>query len=153
MNDPGATNLNEIPLYAKVSINLIFIIISLLCVVPLLLVLAVSFTDENSLAIHGYKLLPQKFSLDAYRYILTTSRSLLDAYIVTIFVTIAGTVASVFLTALFAYPLSRRDLKYRNPIVLFVFFTMLFNGGLVQFYILVTKYLDLKNSIFVLIIP
>jgi putative aldouronate transport system permease protein len=137
----------------RVVVHLLLILLSLMCVVPLLLILAVSFTSEQSVALHGYKLLPDKFSLESYSYVLKTSSSLLNAYSVTVFVTVIGTIVSVFFTALFAYPLSRRDVKYRNPVALFVFFTMLFNGGLVPFYILITQYLHLKNSIFVLIIP
>jgi ABC-type sugar transport system, permease component len=140
------------PIY-NVLMNIILGIIGILCVFPMLLVLSASFTDERALATYGYLLMPKKLSLFAYRYILSASNGIFQAYKVTIFVTVVGTLLSLLITALFAYPLSRKELKYRVQISFFAFFTMLFNGGLVPWYILISRYLHLKDNIFVLIIP
>lgn len=143
---------NESMLF-KIFVNTIFILFCLGCILPLILVFGISISDELAIAANGYHIIPKKISFEAYRYIFSGSNSLLSAYKVTIFVTVAGTMLSLLLTSMFAYPLSRKDLKYRNSIALYVFFPMLFNGGLVPFYILVSRYLHLKDSIFVLIIP
>jgi putative aldouronate transport system permease protein len=134
-------------------INLIIAVVSLLSVLPMILILMVSFTDERTVALNGYQLFPKKLTTYAYHFVFTSSTSILDAYKVSIFVTVVGTILSLILTSMFAYPLSRKELKYRNPLSLFVFFTMLFNGGLVPWYILISRYLHLQENIMVLIIP
>lgn len=128
-------------------------ILSLLCIIPLWLVVSASLTAENVLTLHGYGLFPKEFSLDAYRYILNDSKQLFDSYVVTIVVTIGGTITALLLTALLSYPLSRPDFMFKSSFSFYIFFTMLFNGGLVPFYILVSQYLHLKDSIWALIIP
>lgn len=126
---------------------------SLFCVIPLVLVLSISLSDEAALATTGYSVLPTQFTGFAYEYVWKASYSIINAYGVTILVTVSGTALSVFVTALLAYPLSRSDVKFRNPILFYVFFTMLFNGGLVPWYILITQYLHLKDTLLVLIVP
>ncbi len=138
---------------SKIIINLVFIIVSLCCIMPLVLVFSVSFSSEQAILTNGYSFFPQEFTFDAYKYILTGSKTLFNAYMVTIFVTIVGTLCHVFITAMFSYTLSRDELKYRKVISFLVFFTLLFSGGLVPTYILITRYLHLQNHIWVLIIP
>jgi putative aldouronate transport system permease protein len=125
----------------------------LACILPFLLVVSVSFTDEKLIIVDGYRFIPQQFSLNAYRYLMLDFSQIAKAYGVSIFVTIVGTTMSLLLTALFAYPISRTDLPYRNFFAFFIFFTMLFNGGLVPWYLVYTKMLHLQNSIWALIIP
>lgn len=137
----------------QIMSHFMLIAFSLCCIIPLILVLSVSLSTEMSIARDGYSIIPKEFSLEAYKYILFKSTSLYNAYAVTIFVTVVGTIVSIFLMAMIAYPLSRKDLKFRNGISFYLFFTMLFNGGLVPFYMLVSKYLHLKDTIWVLIIP
>ncbi len=134
-------------------IHLFLVLCCLLCIVPLLLVLSISFTPEILIAENGYQLIPKRFSLDAYRFIISGTYSLWNSYAVSIFVTVVGTFLSLAVTSMLAYPLSRRDVKYRNGVSFYLFFTMLFNGGLVANYILMTQYLHLKDNIFVLILP
>lgn len=134
-------------------IHLCLILFCTCCIIPLLLVFSISLTPETLIAENGYQLFPKAYTLQAYRYIFTTTFSLYSSYAVTIFVSVVGTIMSLTLTALVAYPLSRADLKYKNAIAMYLFFTMLFNGGLVPTYILITKYLHLKNTIWVLILP
>lgn len=131
----------------------ILIALSLLCIIPLWLVVSASLSSEATLSLHGYGLVPAVFSLDAYLYIFRDSHQLADSYLVTIAVTALGTVCALLMTSLLAYPLARKDFMFRNPFSLYVFFTMLFNGGLVPFYILVTQYLHLKDTILALIVP
>lgn len=127
----------------------------LVCLVlfPIILMAAASFTDETVLLRNGYTLLPDKLSLDAYYYIVQQGAVILRAYGVTIFTTLVGTVLSVVITCMLAYPMSRRSFKYRNVLTFFVFFTMLFNGGIVPSYIIWTNIFHIKNTIWALILP
>jgi len=128
------------------------LIFAVFCVAPFLLVMINSFADEISLLMRGYKFIPEKFSMEAYRLVFN-SPVILRAYGVTIFITVVGTGLSMLFTSMLAYAISPVTVKYRNVIAFFVYFTMLFSGGLVAFYILIVKYLQLKNSIWVLILP
>ncbi len=138
---------------APIVINLFFMIVSAAVIVPILLVIAISITSETSLLKHGYRLIPQKFDFLAYQIILQSPAQLLRAYGVTVSVTVIGTIFGLLLTSMAAYAVSRKDYRYRRITTLFIFFTMLFNGGLVPFYILVSQYLQLKDTIGALIIP
>lgn len=124
-----------------------------LCVFPFAFVLIISLTDENALARNGYRIVPEKWSLEAYRYIFRTGDSLLRSYGVTVFITVAGTLLSLVFITLFAYAISRKSFKYRNFFSFFAFFTMLFNGGMVPTFIVVTQLLHLKDSVWALILP
>ncbi|RAP75196.1 carbohydrate ABC transporter permease [Paenibacillus montanisoli] len=127
--------------------------LAIIAVFPFLFVLIISFTDENTLARNGYRLIPEKWSVDAYHYIFQTGDSLLRSYGVTLFVTIVGTLISLCIITLYAYAISRKSFKYRGFFSFIAFFTMLFNGGLVPTYIVVTQLLDMKDSIWALIMP
>ncbi|GIP00381.1 ABC transporter permease [Paenibacillus lautus] len=137
----------------KLLIHLLFILLSLTVVLPFLLVVAVSLSDEASLTGNGYQFLPESFSLEAYRYLLDAPDILLRAYGVTITVTVIGALAGLLLTAMTAYVISRPDYRYNRATTFYVFFTMLFSGGLVPSYILITQYLHLKDSLLALILP
>lgn len=134
-------------------INAFFIVVCFLIAVPFLLVIAISVSSEESLYEYGYQFIPKEWSLEAYRIVFQKPDPLIKGYGVTILITVVGTVVSLFMTALMAYPISRRDFRYNRPVTFYVFFTMLFNGGLIPFYILMTQYLHLKNSLAALIIP
>lgn len=138
---------------SKMIIHLLFALLSLAVVLPFLLVIAVSFTDEASLTENGYRFLPESFSLEAYRYLLDAPDILLRAYGVTVTVTVIGALAGLLLTAMTAYVISRPDYRYNRATTFYVFFTMLFSGGLVPSYILITQYLHLKDSLLALILP
>ncbi len=138
---------------SSMIINAFFIITCLLIALPFVLVVSISLTSENSLSQFGYHFIAKEWSFEAYRIVFEKPATLLKGYGVTILITVIGTVLSLFLTALMAYPLSRRDFRYNRPLTFFVFFTMLFNGGLIPFYILMTQYLHLKNTLAALIIP
>ncbi|MFD0712474.1 carbohydrate ABC transporter permease [Paenibacillus sp. GCM10027626] len=131
---------------------IITILFAILCLYPFLLVIASSFTEETTLLQNGYKLLPDRFSLDAYKAIFST-QTIPDAYLITIFVTVVGTTLSLLVTSLAAYALSGKRLRFSPQLSLFFYFTMLFSGGMVSSYILTTKYLHLQNSVWVYILP
>lgn len=128
-------------------------LLALLCLYPVLLLIAVSFSDEKSISDYGYRLLPAKFSTAAYHFVFTQNTGIGHSYLVTIFVTVVGTLLSLAVCALIAYPLSRHSFKYRNAFSFYVFFTMLFSGGLVPSYIINTQYLHLTNTVWALILP
>ena len=137
----------------QVIIHLILAALSLTCVLPLLLIVAASFSDELDIAKYGYSLIPRHFTAFAYTYILKVPAQIIRAYGVTTFVTIVGTGLGLFLMALLAYVLSRYDFPWRKSLSFYVFFTMLFNGGFVPWYIWMTQGLHLKNTVWALILP
>ena len=120
---------------------------------PIVLVVISSFTAEDALIQNGYSFWPQEWSLDAYYYMVKQGAVILRSYGVSIFVTVVGTLCSVLITTMLAYPMSRKSFKYRNVLSFFVFFTMLFNGGIVPAYIMWTQIFHIKNTIFALLIP
>lgn len=128
-------------------------VFALIAIAPVILIFISSFSEEKELLAKGYSYFPKAWSLDAYAAIFSQRDSIFSAYGMTIIVTAIGTIINVIMTILFAYPLSRKDFKYRNILSFFVFFTMLFNGGIVPQYIMYTRYLGIKNTILALIIP
>ncbi|MBD5457335.1 MAG: carbohydrate ABC transporter permease [Lachnospiraceae bacterium] len=137
----------------KIIFNGIFILLAVACVFPLLLIVSAAFTDEMSLTIEGYKLWPSKFSLEAFSYILESPKQILMSYGVTIFVTAVGTVGGLLVTSMLAYVIARKDFKFSRVLSFLIFFTLLFNGGMVPSYIMISKYYHLKDTIFALILP
>ncbi len=139
--------------FSKIAINTTFTLLSIIVVLPFLLVISVSLTEEKSLTQFGYRFLPETFSFEAYRYLLDAPDILFKAYGVTITITVVGAVLGLLLTAMTAYVISRPDYRYNRITTFYVFFTMLFSGGLVPTYILITQYLHLKDSLLALILP
>lgn len=137
----------------QVGANIVMVILSLCCVFPFVLLIISSLTDETELIRNGYSLFPSKFSLDSYLYMFKSSNKIISAYGITILSTVVGTGCGLTMTILMAYPLSRRDLPGRNAMAFYVFFTMLFSGGLVPTYIMYTRYIKVSNTIWALIIP
>lgn len=135
--------------------NMALVLMTLLaiyCVVPFLLMLSVSFSSESSLT-HGYKFWPEEFSIAAYSYLWKKRATIARAYGLTILVTVAGTAANLILTSLFAYPLSRKDFRYRNIFAFILFFTVLFNGGLTASYIVWTRLFHVKDTLWAYLLP
>lgn len=127
--------------------------LAVLCLLPFVLILSASLTDETSIIQDGYRLIPGKMSFQAYDFLFKHPEQLVQAYFITMLVTIIGTIAGLFLTAMTAYALQRQDFKWRNTFSFFFFFTTLFSGGLVPYYLLIINYLHLKNTLAVLILP
>lgn len=137
----------------QIFANIVMIVLSLLAVVPFVLLVISSFTDNSTLIANGYSFLPEKWSTYAYEYIFKTGNSIVHAYGVSIELTAVGTLISLTITTLLAYALSKPDLPGRRVMLFMVVFTMLFNGGLVPTYIIYTNVLNVKNTFFALLIP
>lgn len=133
--------------------HIILTLFSLACILPFVLLFITSVTDDHTIAIEGYSFFPSKFSLSAYEYLWREAGQIFHAYGITILITVIGTFASLLITSLLAYPLSRKDMPGGTVIAFFVFFTLLFNGGLVPTYLIYTQMFDIKNTLFALLIP
>lgn len=131
----------------------ILTILSLIILVPMLYVLSVPFSTDEEIVEAGYQLIPKTFSLNAYQQIFATSSIIFNVYAVTIFVTVVGTIMSLYLTTTIAYAASRKDFKYRKFLNMFLLFPLLFNGGMVSSFIVNTQILHLDNKIWALILP
>lgn len=143
---------NRLPMGINFVLNIVVIIFVALCIVPLLLTVIVSFSDESEILRLGYSFTPAKLSLEAYRYVFAGD-VIWRSYGITTFVTVVGTLASLIVITLFAYPISRKDFKHRNLLSFVVFFTMIFSGGLVPWYMVYVHLIPIKNTIWVYIIP
>ena len=137
----------------RIFASVVLTVLTVLTLLPIVLIVIASFTDETTLLANGYSFFPAKLSTDAYYYMVRQSSTILRAYGITIFVTVVGTVASIMLTTAIAYPMSRKDFRYRGALSFFVFFTMLFNGGVVSAYIMWTRIFSIRDSLLALIIP
>ena len=133
--------------------NVILILLCLTCVLPLLLLVTSSVTSEAALMANGYSFFPKEISLEAYKYLLTSIKQILQAYKMTTLVTFTGTTLNITLTMLLAYPLSRPTLPGRGFFSFMVFFTMLFNGGTIPSYLMWTQTFHIKDTFWALILP
>lgn len=137
----------------NVVMSIISGIFAFICVFPFLYVIIISLSSEESLVRNGYQLIPEAWSLDAYSYLWQMRGQLFQSFGVSVVVTILGTIISVSMITLYAYAISRPQFRYRRFFTFFVFFTMLFSAGLVPLYIVITQFLDMKNTIWALILP
>ncbi len=136
------------------GIGYVFIsLLTLLCLLPFLLIVTGSFTAESEILRDGFKIVPNDWSIEAYRAIFRSPGQILQAYKVTVLLTVCGVLLGLFLTSMAGYVLSRKDFKYRNSLSFFIYFTMLFSGGLIPWYILIVQYLGLKDSYLALLLP
>ncbi len=137
----------------KLAIYIFLVLICLLCVIPIITVISISFSSDLQIAKEGYGIFPKGFVLDAYKYVFKDSEAIFRSYGVTILVTLMGLVSGLLLNAMIAYVLSRRDYRYRKQLTVFLIIPMVLNGGLVPTYIWMTKYLNLKNTIWAMLLP
>ncbi|GGH61984.1 ABC transporter permease [Paenibacillus silvae] len=137
----------------NVLMNIIAGLFALICVFPFIFVVIISFTDEKVLARDGYRLIPSEWSLAAYRFVWQSGDTLLRAYGVTLLVTVLGTIISLILMSLYAYAISRKSFRYRRFFSIFAILTMLFNGGMIPTYMVVSQLLGMKDTIWALILP
>lgn len=144
---------NAISKKTNFALNILFFILSALCIIPFILVVIISFTSEQSLQLNGYKFWPEEWSFEAYKYIFTSGSNILNAYGITILVTILGTFLGLVIMTSFAYALSRKSFAYKKFFTKLIFIPMLFSGGIVASYLVVTRFLGLKNNILALILP
>jgi len=136
------------------SIGYVYISLwAILCVLPFLLILSGSFTNDKIIITEGYSIFPKGFTFQAYNTVFAIPEKIMRAYGVTFFVTITGTLLGLFIISMTGFALQRKDLKYRNVIAFYFYFTTLFNGGLIPWYIMVANVLGFKNGILALIVP
>lgn len=148
-----ACKYNMIKKPTNILFNIILSILSFLSLIPFIFVIIISFTDENTLAMKGYRFIPEKWSLYAYKYIIDAGGSIMRSYGVTILVTVVGTLLGLFLISTYAYALSRKTYAYRSFFTKVITIPMLFSGGMIANYLIMTKVLMLKNTVWALILP
>ena len=125
----------------------------LACLYPFLLVIAGSFTTKEDAIRQGFRLFPGRYTTAAYEALFINGRSIANAYKVTVFVTAAGTVLSVFVNSMMGWVVSRKVMPFRRIINFYILFTMLFSGGMVPWYIVCVNVIHIKNTIFALLLP
>lgn len=139
--------------FSQLGAHLAMTVFAALCIVPFLMLLGSSLSDNRTLIRSGYSLWPRHLDFAAYEYLWRQSSSLLHAFGISALLTVGGTIVSLAITSMLAYPLSRRELPARNAFAFAVFFTLLFNGGLVPTYMVYTQLWDLKDSLLGLMVP
>lgn len=128
-------------------------IVALICLIPFVMVVSASLSSEVAIRNNGFSILPQEFTLEAYYTVFKEPMVVLRAYGVTICLTIAGTLLGLFIQTMTAYVLSRKEFTWRNKFSFFFYFTTLFNGGLVPYYLMITRFLGLKDNYLALLLP
>lgn len=126
---------------------------TIMMIVPFILLVIASLTDNTVITVEGYSFFPSKFSLEAYAYIWGEKAQIFHAYLITVIVTAIGTTCSLLMTMSYAYVLSKASFPGKKFLTIFLLLTMLFNGGLVPTYTMYTRYFHIKNTIFALLIP
>ena len=150
----GRLAVNELSPVSNAIWHLFFLIGSLLCLLPIWIVIVASLTQEKALVLNGYGFWPSEFSITAYTFLFESGGGVVvTAYRNTILATIAGTILCVISVGLYAYPLSRSDFRFARFFTFFSFFTMLFNAGTIPFYLLATQVLKIQNTLFALFLP
>lgn len=139
--------------FTQIFLNIVFVIVSILVIIPFVLLVSASFSDEKDVIMNGYSLFPRIFSVEAYKYVLKNPDTIVNAYKSTITFSVISMVLATLLMSMIAYPLTKRNLKGRTFLSFYLYFTMLFSGGMVPSYILITQYLHLQDTIWVYILP
>lgn len=137
----------------RIAALIILFVITACALLPFLLIIVSSLTDEKALVSNGYSFFPAKWSLDSYKYMVQQAKVIFRAYGISILVTTVGTASSLLITTMLAYPMSRPDFKPRNVFAFLVFFTMLFSGGIVPSYMIWTRIFHINDSLWALIVP
>lgn len=145
------------PVADKATIAVFYVcltLFTLFCLFPLVLAVSGSFSSEISVATKGFSVIPRGFSFQTYKYVFENlDFMIVKAYKMTLLATGIGTLLSVIITTCYAYVISVKDFKHKNKLAFFAYFTMLFNGGMLPWYLVCTQYLGLKDSLAALILP
>ena len=139
--------------FGKAVLNFILVLVSFSYIIPILLMISISFSSEASINANGYKLIPEAWSTGAYKLAFQNPTQIIDSYKVTIAYALLGTFLCIIVQTLMAYPLSRSNYTRKKGLTIFLMITMFFGGGLVPSYILNTQYLHLGNSFWIYIFP
>ena len=148
-----SSKLNRISGSTNAIFNIIFILLALICIIPVFFVFMISISSEDSIAQNGYRFIPEVFSLDAYKFLGREISMIIDALGVSVIVTAVGTALGVALTTLMGYVISRRSYKLNNFFTMLVFIPMVFNGGMISSYVVNTQFMHLKDTMWALILP
>lgn len=149
----GFEKFNRVAPHTNGIISIIFIILAVICIMPVVLVFMVSISSEQSIQQVGYRFWPEEFSLEAYSYLYNSKDSILRSFGISILVTVLGTIVGLILNTTIAYALSRKNFKLKSFFTWVIFIPMLFNGGMISSYIVVSTMLNLKDTIWALILP
>ena len=142
---------NDIPI--KIISYVTITLFSIACIIPFMMMVSTSFTAESTVVRYGFNLWPRAFSTAAYQTVFANPDFIVNSYIVTISLTVSGTIIGLFLIAMTGYALSRPDFSYRNYIAFFIYFTTLFSGGLVPYFLLISRYLGLRDNYLAVLLP
>ena len=135
-----------------VLVHGVYIALTLCFVIPLLMVVSISLSTERELTLSGFQLIPREVTAQAYEFLFKNPGRILSAYRVTVITSVASLFLYLLIASMCAYAISRRDFAWRGIVTFYMFFTMLFSGGLVPYYILCTQYLHLRDSLWALIL-
>ena len=146
-------DMNQLSATSNVILNIVFILAVIITVAPIWVIIMASFTSEKALQTYGYGFWPQEWSTYAYTFLFSKGSIIGTAYKNTIIATVVGTILCVISVGLYAYPISRKDFRWRNVFTFISFFTMLFNAGTVPFYVTCRQILGIGNSVLALFLP
>lgn len=149
----GQSSFNQIKKSTNVAFNIIFLILGLMCVFPLLFVFSISITSEEALRMGGYQIIPQELSNAAYVFLWNERMTILRAVFMSVLVTVVGTIIAIALNTSMGYVASRRNFKLKKLYTWIIFIPMVFNGGMLASYVVVNNILNLRDTIWALILP
>ena len=149
----GETKFNHIGKGANTAFHLVFILLSILCLAPLVFVIIISFSSEHSVMVNGYSFRPDEWSTGAYEFVFQSGGQVMHSLGMSALVTVTGVAIGMALTSTYAYVLSRKTFRYRKLFTVILVATMFFNGGLVSTYLVVANFLHLKNNFLALVLP
>ncbi len=152
-NEDAVSRLNRIKPQTNLAFNIIFCVLAAICIIPVFFVFMISITSEKSIQMNGYQFIPESFSLEAYKFLFDEGAMILRALGVSIFVAVVGTVLGLALTSTMGYVLSRSNFKLNGLLTMIVFIPMIFSGGMIASYVVNTQMLQLKDSVWALILP
>lgn len=135
------------------AVHAFFIVVAVLCIVPFMIIISASFSGETDLAVNGFSVLPRKVDFTAYAYLFKNPKTIVNAYLVTIFITVVGTFLGVLFMSMTAFCLSRNNFRFSKALTFYIFFPTLFSGGMVPSYIINTQYLHMTDKLAALILP
>ena len=141
------------PTVGRIVLYIVLFAVAAGCIIPFLIILGSSFQSQSEIMDIGYRIIPKRINFTAYQMIFKNPDQILNAYMITILTTVLTVAGGLYLTSTMAYVISRKDYKFKRVLSFFVFFTMLFNGGLVPTYIMISKWLNLSDTIWALVLP
>ena len=147
------TYTNRISQPTNLIFNLIFLTLALAAIVPFVLVFMISISNEETIRLYGYHLIPKKFSLDAYRFLWREREMMLQSFGISLANTVIGTLISVMLTTSMGYVLSRPQYKLKGFLTYMIFIPMIFSGGMVASFVVNINILHLRDTIWSMILP